>query len=148
MLRYMNSFPDCFSGLGTTLQLMDWGLGMRLASHTIPHQHCGQTLKSQVPDPNWSRKSHLVSCPAVHTLGWLGTRLNQTFSRGIATCIIRVEAFATGNQSKPFLRADQGIKVTSKLQQLMVMRWSERVLPWRPGIFWAYFQTKQQLTLS
>jgi len=24
----------------------------------------------------------------------------------------------------------------------------ERMLPWRPAFFWAYFQTKQQLTLS
>ena len=28
-----------------------------------------------------------------------------------------------------------------------VVRWLERVLPWRPAIFWAYFQTKQQLTV-
>ena len=36
----------------------------------------------------------------------------------------------------------------SKGPKPVVMRWSERVLPWRPAIFWAYFQTKQQLTLS
>ena len=37
---------------------------------------------------------------------------------------------------------------SSKGPKPVVMRWSERVLPWRPAIFWAYFQTKQQLTLS
>ena len=51
-----------------------------------------------------------------------------------------------GEWSRPLCSSPQ--VGSSKGPKPVVMRWSERVLPWRPAIFWAYFQTKQQLTLS
>ena len=66
------------------------------------------SLKSQTQTSLVNQPSLVPMWLSTHLIGQLGTRLNQTLSRGITTYKICVEVFATGNQ---------GIKVTSKLQQ-------------------------------
>ena len=122
----LRSFPDCFSGLGTRLGTRLYiAHGLRSGnetSHTIPTPALWTNLVVSSPRPK------LVSCTAVHTLGQLGTRLNQTLSRGITTNKICVEVFATGNQSIKALfesqSRDQGhLQTATKDQECTAAIW-------------------------